>query len=69
MSDERPHIRTLKQRWDADDAARDKQEERVRQLFLEEEANHTFAAIEDFLTKLREVLKAAGQWRSVHGST
>ena len=59
MSDEHPHVRTLKQRWDADDTARDKQEERAQQSFLEKEGNHTFAAIESFLTKLKEVLEAA----------
>ena len=60
MSDEGSRIRSLKQRWDADDAARDKQEERAQQTFLEEEANRTFAPIEDFLTRLGKVLSAAG---------
>ena len=58
MNDERP--RTLKQKWGADDAARDKEEEQAQQLFLEKEANHTFAPIEDFLTKVRSVLGTSG---------
>ena len=52
--------RNLKQRWDEKDAARDKQEERAQQAFLEEEAKHTFAPIEDFLIRLSKVLSAAG---------
>ncbi len=60
MSDDHSPIRTLKQKWNEEDAARDKREERAQQLFLEAEANHTFAPIEDFLVKLRKVLSAAG---------
>ena len=60
MSDEHSPIRALKQRWDEKDAARDKQEERTQQAFLEAEANHTFAPIEDFLIRLSRVLSAAG---------
>ena len=56
MNDE--PTRTLKQRWDEKDAARDKQEERAQQAFLEAEANHTFAPIEDFLIRLSKVLRA-----------
>ena len=51
MNDERESTRTLKQRWDEEDAARDKQEEGAQQAFLEAEANHTFAPIEDFLNQ------------------
>ena len=58
MNDE--PTRTLKQRWDKEDAARDKQEDRAQQAFLEEEANHTFAPIEKFLIQLSKVLNAAG---------
>jgi hypothetical protein len=58
MNDERP--RTLKQKWDADDVARHKEEKRAQQLFLEKEASHTFAPIEDFLAKVRSVLGTAG---------
>jgi hypothetical protein len=47
MNDEHSRIRTLKQTWDDEDAARDKQEERAQQIFREKEANQTFAAIED----------------------
>jgi len=58
MNDEPASTRTLKQRWDEKDAARDKQEERAQQAFLEAEANHTFAPIEDFLIRLSKVLRA-----------
>ena len=51
--------RTLKQKWDEEDAARDTQEERAQQILLEVEANETFVPIEDFLTRLGKVLSAA----------
>src|SRR6516225_5405327 len=60
MNDEPASTRTLKQRWDEQDAARDKQEERAQQTFLEAEANHTFAPIEEFLIRLSKVLSATG---------
>ena len=60
MNDEHSHIRTLKQRWDEEDAARDKQEEGAQQIFLEEEANQTFAPIENYFTRLSKVLSAVG---------
>jgi hypothetical protein len=60
MNNEPASTRTLKQRWDEKDAARDKQEARAQQTFLEAEANHTFAPIEDFLIRLSKVLSAAG---------
>ena len=60
MNDEHSHVRTLKQRWDEEDAARDKQEERAQQIFREKEANQTFAPIEDYFTRLSKVLCAAG---------
>jgi hypothetical protein len=60
MNDEHSCIRTLKQRWDDEDAARDKEAERAKQIFLEEEANQTFAAIEDYFTRLSKVLSTAG---------
>jgi len=60
MNDEHSYIRTLKQRWDEEDVARDKQEERAQQIFLEEEANQIFAPIEDYFTRLSKVLSAAG---------
>ena len=59
MDGEHSPIRVLKQKWNVEDAARDKQEERAQQLFLEQEANRTFAPIEDFLTRLRKVVSAA----------
>jgi len=51
MDDRHSPIRALKQKWDEEDAARDKQEEGAQQAFLEAEANHTFAPIEDFLNQ------------------
>jgi hypothetical protein len=60
MNDMHWRIRTLKERWAEKDAARDKQQERAQQAFLEAEANHTFAPIEDFLIRLSKVLSAAG---------
>ena len=60
MNDEPTNTRTLKQRWDEEDAARDEQEERAQQTFLEVEANQTFAPIEAFLIRLSKVLSAAG---------
>ena len=60
MNDEHSYIRTLKQRWDEEDVARDKQEERAQQIFLEEEANQTFAPIENYFTRLSKVLSAVG---------
>jgi hypothetical protein len=60
MNDEHSGIRTLRQRWEKEDAARDKQEERAQQIFLEKEATLTFAPIEDYLTRLGKVLSAAG---------
>ena len=47
-------------KWDEEDAARDEQEKRAQQTFLEVEANQTFAPIEDFLIRLSKVLSAAG---------
>jgi hypothetical protein len=60
MNDEHSHSWFLRQRWDEEDAARDKQEERAQQIFLEEEANQTFAPIENYFTRLSKVLSAAG---------
>jgi hypothetical protein len=60
VNDEHSRIRTLKQRWHEEDVARDKREERTQQILLEEEANQTFAPIEDFLTRLGKVLSATG---------
>src|SRR5260370_25520457 len=60
MNDEHSRIRTLKQQWDEEDAIREKQEEGAKEIFLEEEANLTFAPVEDYLTRLGKVLSAAG---------
>jgi hypothetical protein len=60
MNDMHWRIRTLKERWAEEDAARDNREERARQLFLEAEANQTFTPIEEFLIRLSKVLSGAG---------
>jgi hypothetical protein len=60
MKDEHSRIRALKQRWDDEDAARNREAERAKQIFLEEEANQTFEPIQDYFTRLSEVLSAAG---------
>ena len=60
MSYEHSRIRNLKQRWDDEDAVRDQQEQRAKQMFLEEQANKIFAPIEDYLTRLDKVLRAVG---------
>jgi hypothetical protein len=60
MSQGHARIRHLKQQWDAEDAARDEQERRAKQLFLEEHANLIFAPIEDYLTRLDRVLRGGG---------
>ena len=52
-----PAIGNLKQRWDDKDAARDKLEQREKQLFLEEQANQIFAPIEDYFMRLDKVLQ------------
>jgi hypothetical protein len=61
MSDKHSPIRALKQKWEEEEAARDKQEERAQQAFLEAEANQTFAPIEDFLIRLSKVLSPIGE--------
>jgi len=53
-------IRSLKQRWDDEDAARDELEWRAKEMFLEDQANQIFAPIEHYLTRLDKVLHAAG---------
>jgi len=51
-------IRSFKQRWDYEDAARDELARRAKEAFLEEQANQIFAPIEHYLTKLDELLHA-----------
>jgi hypothetical protein len=51
-----PSIRNLKQSWDDKDATREKLEQREKQLFLEDQANQIFAPIEDYFTRLDQVL-------------
>ena len=53
-------MRHLKREWDDQDATRDELERQAKQSFLEEHANQIFAPIEDYLTKLDEVLRAVG---------
>ena len=60
MNDEHSRVRTLKQKWDEEDAERATQEARAQQIFLEAEANRTFAPIEDYFTRLGRVLSAIG---------
>ena len=52
-----PAIGNLKQRWNDKDAARDKLEQREKQLFLEEQANQIFTPIEDYFMRLDKVLQ------------
>jgi hypothetical protein len=60
MDDEHSRIRALKQKWDEEDAERATQEARAQQIFLEAEANRTFAPIEDYFTRLDKVLSTIG---------
>jgi hypothetical protein len=60
MNDKHSHVRTLKQKWHEEDAIREEQEQRAKRTFLENEANQTFAPIQDYLTRLGKVLSAAG---------
>jgi hypothetical protein len=60
MNHEHSRIRHLKQQWDGEDAVRDEQERRAKQLFLEEHANLIFAPIDDYLTRLDRVLRSGG---------
>jgi hypothetical protein len=59
MNDKRAGIRSLKQKWNEEDAARDRGEKRAQQLFLEGEANQTFAPIEDLLNTSEQVAERA----------
>ena len=60
MSDKRDEsysvVRNLKQRWDDEDAGRDRLEQQTKQLFVEEQASQIFAPIEDYLKRLDKVL-------------
>ena len=53
-------IHRLKQRWDAEDAERDRLEQRRKEIFLEGNASETFAPIEDVSMRLDKVLNAIG---------
>jgi hypothetical protein len=52
--------RSLKQRWDEEDAARDKLQRRAKELFLEEQGKQIFAPIEEYLTRVDNVLRGFG---------
>jgi hypothetical protein len=60
MNNEHSRIRHLKHRWNEEDAARDELEEQAKRKFLEQEANQLFLPIENYLTRLAEVLHAVG---------
>jgi hypothetical protein len=64
MSDERDgeHSRTrgLQKRWAEEDAAREKRQQREKELFLEEQANEIFAPIDECLTRVDKVLRGFG---------
>jgi hypothetical protein len=60
MNQDHSRIRHLMHQWNDEDAARDEQERRAKQLFLEEHANLIFAPIEDYLTRLDKVLRGGG---------
>jgi len=53
-------IGSLKRRWDEEDVVRDEQERKAKELFLEQQANETFAPIERCLIKLGNVLRDFG---------
>src|SRR4029434_916382 len=53
-------IRSLKQKWDDEDAARDELDWRAMDISLENQANQIFAPIEHYLTSLDKVLHAVG---------
>jgi hypothetical protein len=63
MNNEHSRIRHLKHRWNEEDAARDELEEQAKRKFLEQEANQIFAPIENYSTRLVEVLRTAGVHR------
>jgi hypothetical protein len=60
MNDEHSLGRSLKQKWDEEDAERATQEARAQQIFLEAEASRTFGPIEDYFKRLGRVLSAIG---------
>jgi hypothetical protein len=53
-------IHNLKQKWDNEDAARDKLSDDSLKIFREEQASQIFAPIEDYFTRLDQVLHAVG---------
>jgi hypothetical protein len=60
MGHEHSHIRWLQHRWNEEDAEHHKMERRARQMFLEREATELFTPIQKHLTRLDNVLRAAG---------
>ena len=59
MIDEHSGIRDLKHRWDEEDKTRYELERQAQRAFLEQEANELFAPLENYLTRLDEVLHQA----------
>jgi hypothetical protein len=60
MSQDHAPIRLLTQKWDENDTVRDDQQQKAKQLFLEETATQIFAPIEDYLRRIDKVLRVAG---------
>jgi hypothetical protein len=60
MNQDHARIRLLTQKWDEKDTARDDQEQKEKQLFLEETATQIFSTIEDYLRRIDKVLRVAG---------
>ena len=52
--------RSLKRRWDEEDAVREERERGAKELFLEQQANEIFAPIERCLIRLDNVLRNFG---------
>jgi hypothetical protein len=52
--------RNIKRRWNEEYGARDKLEQRAKELSLEEQANEIFAPIQEYLIRLDNVLRGFG---------
>src|SRR5262245_7957239 len=52
--------RSLKQRWDEEDAVREERERQAKELFLEQQGAEIFAPIERYLIRLDDVLRHFG---------
>jgi hypothetical protein len=67
MTHEHSRLRNFQHWWYEEDAERDERERRAKQMLLEQEANQIFAPIENYLTYLDKVLRAAGASVEVDG--